>query len=210
MDKVLSDAETFGIFPVPIYSTTLKQLDYDEVMRVVDATGGWKENEGKNFISSDKSILHHWHLKDLLEEATAHLDNFLHEVMRIDTKFQVTQSWVNTNPHGTRHMEHTHRNSIWNCVMFLCDHSTPMTFRDPNPWKDMYDFSHETIDSNWANSNLSHILPEFGKFVIFPHYLHHSVGVNNTNEDRVSLAFNTWFKEPFGSKEKLTLTGVVQ
>lgn len=210
MDITLNPAEASGLFAVPIYTTKLKTLNYDDIMSVVDETGGWSENDGKNFISMNKSILHEEKLKPLFDEAMAHLDNFLHEVIRIDTKFQMTQSWVNKNPKGTRHMEHTHRNSIWNCVMFLGDHSTPMTFRDPNPWKDMWDFSEQTIDSNWANGNLAHIYPEHGKFIIFPHYLHHSVGENMQDKERVSLAFNTWFKDSFGSKNKLTLTGGVQ
>jgi uncharacterized protein (TIGR02466 family) len=209
MGNDLNPAEAFGIFPVPVYSTKLKTLDYEMVMSAVDENGGWHRNEGGNLISKNKSVLHIPKLKPLLDEAKAHLDNFLHEVMRIDVDFQVTQSWVNRNAKGTRHMEHTHRNSVWNCVMFLTDHDTPMTFRDPNPWKDLWDFSDQTIDYNWANSNLSHVRPEYGKFIIFPHYLHHSVGVNTQDKERASLAFNTWFKDEFGSREKLTLTGAV-
>lgn len=206
MDSNINQGEAFGIFPIPMYSTTLKTLDYFTVMEAVDAVGGWSRNDGGNSISKDKYILNHPSLSALREECEAHLDKFLTEVMSLDAKFKITQSWVNRNPKGTHHREHTHRNSVWNCVMFLKDHPTPMTFRDPNPWKDMWDFEPQTKESNWANSNINHIYPEFGKLLIFPHYLHHSVGENMYEGERVSLAFNTWFDSDFGSEAKLTAT----
>ena len=42
---------------------------------------------------------------------------------------------------------------------------------------------------------------------MFPHYLHHSVPVNQYDVDRYSLAFNTWFGEPFGDVGRLTYIG---
>jgi uncharacterized protein (TIGR02466 family) len=206
MDSNLNPSEAFGVFPTPMYSTTLKTLDYQEVIDAVEESGGFHKNDGGNKISANKYILNSPSLSSLFGEVSSHLNQFLSEVMRLKTQFNITQSWVNVNPRGTHHTEHTHRNSVWNCVMFLKDHPTPMTFRDPNPWRDIWDFSSQTVESNWANSNLNHIYPTKGKLIIFPYYLHHSVGVNEFEEERISLAFNTWFKDDFGSAERLTAT----
>jgi uncharacterized protein (TIGR02466 family) len=127
-------------------------------------------------------------------------------VMKLDVKFNITQSWINRNPRNTSHAEHTHRNSIWNCVIFLKDHDIPMEFRDPNPWKDLWDMDDQTQEASWANTNISKFYPEAGKMIIFPHYVHHSVGVNPYMDERMSLAFNTWFGSSFGNYGSLTLT----
>ena len=195
-----------GIFHIPIYTATLETLNYNDALTAIDNSGGWLNNDGGNYISTNKFILDEELLKPLKDEAVAHLNKFLTEVVKLNLKFHITQSWVNRNPKGTRHLEHTHRNSVWNCVIFLKDHPTPMSFRDPNPWKDFWDWSEETSEPNWANSNIVNIYPEVGKMIIFPHYLHHSVGENMYDVERVSLAFNTWFSEDFGSHNSLTLT----
>jgi uncharacterized protein (TIGR02466 family) len=208
VDQVKNTSEAFGIFPIPMYQAKVKSLNFFKVDEAVKATGGWQENDGKNFISKDKYILNHPHLDVLKAELQTHLKTFLEDTMRLTTRFNITQSWVNRNPKGTFHREHQHRNSIWNCVLFLKDHPTPMTFRDPNPWKDLWDFESQTLSSNWANGNVMKFYPEFGNLLIFPHYLHHSVEENVYEGDRYSLAFNTWFADDFGSEARLTATGV--
>lgn len=195
-----------GIFHIPIYTAKINSLDFDLVMEAIDDTHGWKPNDGYNLISENKFILDHEKLKPLKEELEYHLDRFLTEVIKLKLKFHITQSWVNRNPKGSHHVEHIHRNSVWNSVLFLNYHPTPMTFRDPNPWKDYYDFSNETTSVSWANANIEEVYPERGKMIIFPHYLYHAVGENPIDMERYSLAFNTWFSEEFGSPESLTLT----
>jgi len=202
----LQPSESFGLFAVPIYKTTLTKAVFNDIIEAVE-TSGWHEGTEKNFISKDKFILNHPKLEDLREEVKMHLDNMMVNSWKTKIKMTITQSWANKNPKGTSHVEHTHRNSIWNGVIFLKDHPTPMTFRDPNPWKDLWDMEQETTESNWANSNLAHITPREGMLVMFPHYLHHSVGVNQYEDTRYSLAFNTWFGQSFGSVGKLTYIG---
>ena len=202
----MDNGNATGIFHIPIYTAKLETINYNDIMVSIEESGGWGRNDGGNFISVNKWILDEGNLAPLRGECEHHLNRFLTEVVKLKLKFSITQSWVNRNPKGSSHVEHTHRNSIWNCVMFLKDHPTPMIFRDPNPWKDFWDWDNETIEPNWANSNIVNIYPEFGKIVFFPHYLHHRVDTNMYDVERVSLAFNTWFDGDFGGESKLTST----
>ena len=43
-----------------------------------------------------------------------------------------------------------------------------------------------------------------GELILFPSNLQHSVPANQSDEDRISLSFNTWIKGDIGDKEKLT------
>jgi uncharacterized protein (TIGR02466 family) len=197
----MDNGSATGIFHIPIYEAKIESFNFDVIVNSVDK---WMPNDGGNSISKDKRILHHPKLAPMKEELEYHLDRFLTEVVKLNLKFHITQSWVNRNPYGSWHVDHIHRNSVWNAVMFMNYHPTPMVFRDPNPWKDYYDFSNETTEANWANSNKVSIYPEAGKLIIFPHYLYHGVDKNPIEEERYSLAFNTWFSENFGSEDALT------
>jgi uncharacterized protein (TIGR02466 family) len=197
----MDNGNATGIFHIPLYDAKIESFDFDTVVNAVDE---WQPNDGGNSISKDKYILNHPDLKEVKEECEYHLNRFLTNVVKINLKFHITQSWVNKNQKGSWHAEHIHRNSVWNAVMFMNYHPTPMQFRDPNPWKDYYDFSEEIIESNWANSNIADVYPEVGKLIIFPHYLYHGVGKNPIDEERYSLAFNTWFSQDFGKEQSLT------
>ena len=202
---VKASAEAFGLFPVPCYKVVLEQCNLEEIKEVVGTN--WHEGDEHNFMSHDKFILQDERLSHLKEEIKMHLDEMMFKYWKTNVRMSLTQSWVNKNPKGTSHVEHTHRNSIWNGVIFLNDHPTPMKFRDPNPWKDLWDMASDVTESNWSNGNIANIYPTENTLIMFPHYLHHSVPVNNYEVDRYSLAFNTWFGEPFGDVERLTYIG---
>ena len=203
----LQPAEAFGLFAVPIYKTKLTSASLQDIIDAVDNTGGWHEGTEKNFISKDKFLLNHPSLKNFKDEIKSHLNNMMLNHWKTNIQMTITQSWANKTPKGTSHVEHTHRNSIWNGVVFLKDHPTPMKFRDPNPWKDLWDVQDEVSESNWANGNIANIEPKEGMLIMFPHYLHHSVPVNKYDDTRYSLAFNTWFGQSFGSIGRLTYIG---
>ena len=52
-------------------------------------------------------------------------------------------------------------------------------------------YFHPKVENpNNLNTNIVSIKPEEGLLVLFPSYLHHSVDVNRSNEDRIVISFN--------------------
>ena len=45
---------------------------------------------------------------------------------------------------------------------------------------------------------------KMGELIIFPSSLTHSVRANQSDEERISLSFNTWAKGSLGSERELT------
>ena len=59
-----------------------------------------------------------------------------------------------------------------------------------------YFFDNKDVDSfTEHNSTLWKISAKTNKLIIFPSWLEHGVEPNMSNEDRISLSFNTIFKE---------------
>ena len=48
----------------------------------------------------------------------------------------------------------------------------------------------KTTKINELNNDEYTIIPREGLLVLFPSYLHHSVGINGSNEDRIIISFN--------------------
>ena len=57
---------------------------------------------------------------------------------------------------------------------------------------------------NNFNSEIFLLQLNAGELIIFPSNLSHSVPPNNSDEERISLSFNTWIKGNIGSIKNLT------
>ena len=54
-------------------------------------------------------------------------------------------------------------------------------------------------------NSAKYMLPlKMGELILFPSNLQHSVPINNSDEERISLSFNTWAKGNLGNEKHLT------
>ena len=62
-----------------------------------------------------------------------------------------------------------------------------------------------SIENFNHNNSSTFMLPmKMGELIIFPSSLTHSVPANQSDEERISLSFNTWAKGSLGSERELT------
>jgi uncharacterized protein (TIGR02466 family) len=105
--------------------------------------------------------------------------------------------WININPTGGSNKPHTHPGSVFSGVLYLQTPGNCGNLNFPHPNKNhSYHFNQDTIEelSSRTYLNFYHI-PNVGKLVMFPSSVEHYVEGNCSNIDRVSIAFNTKFKE---------------
>ena len=140
---------------------------------------------------------HDMHLRPEFAELTGVLRNAIKgalEFLQVDYRdFAITGCWANFNPAGGLNSAHTHPNNYLSGVYYV---RTPagvdsIEFTDPRP------AAVATLararQLNRFNGNRMTVQVKPGRLILFPSWLSHSVPVNRTDEERISIAFNAMF-----------------
>ena len=101
--------------------------------------------------------------------------------------------WINVNPKGGLNNLHSHPNSHWSGVLYVQKPSEVEGFSGMiefvNPNQEGRELA--KILPKMGFDNMVRIRPRTGQLVIFPSYLLHSVYPNKSNQDRITIAFNS-------------------
>ena len=101
--------------------------------------------------------------------------------------------WININPKGGSNILHSHPNSHWSGVLYIQQPSEVEGFSGMiefvNPNQEGRELA--KILPKMGFDNMIRIRPKTGQIVIFPSYLLHSVYPNNSDQDRITIAFNS-------------------
>lgn len=114
-------------------------------------------------------------------------------------EIQITGCWANISAVGAAHKPHTHPNNFLSGVYYLQADAgaTHITFDDPRPQTNI--MSPVTREITAENAGQIHLGIQAGMLVMFPAWLAHSVPVNSSDRERISVAFNVMFKR-FGEE----------
>ena len=201
--------EIIPIFPVTVSRSSIPTgKEFKELRKKVYEL---KNNVG-NLGSVDSYILEDPQFSTVKKGLEERVNEHLREVYNPATydvedplSLYITQSWVNITKESEFHHRHSHPNSVLSGVVYLQVAPTD-SIRFFKPYKDLIiDFDREVYDllnsSNWVFSGF-----EAGDLMVFPSTLEHEVPdrVNQASEDRISLAFNTFFKGEVGNTDMYT------
>ena len=199
--------ELLQLFPIPVMICPYP-VDYTKELDWIRNQETRKENRGENTNihynrqSEDTFVLDKPELANIRAFIEAKLHKFVTEIMASTDKLVITQSWLNKNKKGESHQEHVHPNSMVSGVWYPQIHESlpPIQFRHRN----QRDISLQTEKYNTFNSATFMLPMKRGELILFPSNLTHSVPVNNTEEERISLSFNSWPKGNMGDIKSLT------
>jgi len=202
--------ELLQLFPIPVMICPYP-LDYSKELEWIKNCQTRKENKGEqlgggythyNRQSEDTFVLDKPELASIRAFIEAKLHKFVTEILASDDKLVITQSWLNKNKKGESHHEHVHPNSMVSGVWYPQIHEElpPIQFRS----RHQRDVSLQTKKYNTFNSATFMLPMKRGELILFPSNLQHSVPVNNSEEERISLSFNSWPKGNMGDKKSLT------
>ncbi len=152
--------------------------------------------------SEDTFILDKPELSRVRQFIEFKLKEFVVNIMGSDSEMVITQSWLNRNSKGESHHEHKHPNSMISGVWYpqINEDLPPIQFRT----REQRDVSLPTKQYNMFNSATFLLPMRRGELILFQSNLQHSVPINESNEERISLSFNTWAKGSLGSERSLT------
>ena len=143
-------------------------------------------------------------LKTFFEEAIKTYVDTFNPTNSIE--FYITQSWLNITEKNQYHHRHIHPNSIISGVFYLsCIDNDKIQFHMHE--HQAMNFLLNVFDIENYNENNSHTVwywVEPLDLVLFPSHLIHDVPINETDQQRMSLSFNTYFRGEIGSKDQLT------
>ncbi len=196
MNDRVSELKLF--FPTPIWITNIKNYQDTNKIMLEYITNIKKNDE----IGVQRSNLKGWHSPDFnlnqnepkkfVNMISKSISEFLVD-MGWDIKKQqvkITAMWSIVNPPGSSNQRHIHGNNFISAAYYAKVHknSGNIIFHDPRSEPVFY---HPIVDKpNNLNTNVVSIEPQEGMLVLFPSYLHHSVDINQSEEDRIIISFN--------------------
>ena len=207
--KTQSGDELMQLFPTPVLICPYP-VDYTKELEWINNQECRKENQGGdagniqhyNRQSEDTFVLDRPELSNIRAFIEAKLHEFVTKIYASTDKLVITQSWLNKSKKGESHHEHVHPNSMISGVWYPQIHESlpPIQFRS----RHQRDVSLQTEKYNTFNSATFMLPMKRGELILFPSNLTHSVPVNNSEEERISLSFNSWPKGNMGDIKSLT------
>ena len=130
-------------------------------------------------------------MEHLKEEFKQHVDVYVKEIMKVSWDLYLTNSWLNVTKPADYHMIHNHNNSVVSGVLYIkSSYIQPtISFNRMDP---PYMLVAEPEEFTPFNSMEWTVPVEDGDIILFPSKLFHYVKPNESDKDRISLAFNTF------------------
>ena len=193
--------ELLQLFPTPLLIVPYEQ-SIDKELAYLKTISYREQKANGNFRSDDSYLLRNEEFKDVKNFLVEAVNKFTTDVLQSKQRLVITQCWANRNPKGSKHHEHVHPNSIISGVMYfqINEKLPPISFS-----KDRQDGMKLNPEKyNHVNSE-SFMLPcKPGELILFPSSLKHSVPINQGDEDRISVSFNTFCIDVIGAEQSLT------
>ena len=151
--------------------------------RVLSNYGGWQSQDLEN---------EDLELKQLTTEILPRVNTLLKEFKLVNNAY-IENMWVNINQKHDFNKLHQHSNSILSGVFYVSapNNCGKIFFKNPNPLVKHYINSKFILEHNHLTSGDWWFQPQDGMILIFPSWLEHFVLPNESDSDRISIAFNT-------------------
>lgn len=192
------EAEILPLFSFPVYSINLEKfqtaddlLDLDNTVTVENTQ--WLKNHD-NMVSVDNHWLESIKDKKLYSLIQHHVKQYFYGLMQATDKISIsiTESWLNNTAPGEQHHRHRHSNSIISGVYYFAvsPDSGNLIFSKT----DYQAIEFGILNSNIYNSKHWILTPKKHTLILFPSALEHKVTKNLSDQNRISLSFNTFIK----------------
>jgi uncharacterized protein (TIGR02466 family) len=135
------------------------------------------------------NIIEDMNLIVLRNEIYNHIINYMKSLNSTCTKqFRIASSWFTNTKPGEYTRIHNHRYADISGVYYLKTNTLDgsLTFVSPSPCLTSVIFAEIRDTVSYT--------PEEGKIILFPGWLYHVVGENDTDDTRISVSFNIYFE----------------
>ena len=197
-ENVIESSDVAPLFPTFVWKTQLRREVYERVNRdlrlaLSRLTAGMPPvNRGGKYQTGQ--TLHRLpefrEFSDILLGAGQGVMQFL---KMEHTPLIITGCWANISAPEATHKSHTHPNNYQSAVYYLQadEGARQISFDDPRPQTNV--MNPVVMETTAENAAQIHLGIQEGMLVMFPAWLQHSVPVNRSERDRISIASNLMF-----------------
>lgn len=193
-----------NFFPVPVMTVNMPDDMLDKSKSTAETyiqSKNWSQQRhfGRTITSyhSDTTINYAGHFDPRLAQFInlSAREYMNHTGFNPDSDLRI-ESWLNLNLPDTHHGRHEHFGCFISGVLWLVtpENSGNFTIFDPISTRaqNNVQYNFARIPNNEYNRNIHSIVPSEGKLIMFPSWLQHQVESNESNDARISIAFNIW------------------
>jgi uncharacterized protein (TIGR02466 family) len=193
-------AEIIPIFPIAVYRIKLRSLTSSEDAVIKNSVVSDKSLGNKTSLRSD--LLEHESLKDLKRLFEDNVRVYAEKIIKTDCQLYITNSWKNENHFKEPHSLHNHTNSIISGCYYI-DVETSENSISFDRMSLPFTMNFKSKSYTEFNSTEWTVPIENNMLLLFPSSLFHQVRINQTNNIRRSIAFNTFVKGGFDTETQL-------
>ena len=185
------------IFPTAIFRNRLDIKLTDEEVNIISSIKTFDQALG-NELSYDGWVLEQLGLERLKQICLDNVHLYAKEIMQVDNEMYITNSWLNITDKDRQHILHCHTNSIISGVFYVkaSDSQPSISFNRMSP---PFLLNLKSKEYNQYNSIEWSVPVEDNMLIIFPSSCYHYVQPNETNNKRISIAFNTFIRGQLGA-----------
>lgn len=188
---------------VPLFSVPILyvfETGYQLTEKETVAIKSLKETDHANNLSEDRYVLENQALENLKVFLQNMINEYSKDVCGVTDNFYITNSWSAKNSTGVDHPRHNHPNSIFSGVFYVQaeEFTAPLTLHHKTPIFKKFELEYHYSTYNVFNSNDWTFPVKSGSLIIFPSWVEHSSSLNESDEDRIIIGFNTFVKGKFG------------
>ena len=190
---VKGDDTILHVFPTTMFVSKYPD-PYDEEFEYIEKLPFRQEGSyNGNCKTEDSYILEHKELSKIKTWIKEKIKKYAKDVISTETDLIITNSWANRNEPGAGHPTHHHQNSIISGIFYLnVTSSMPPTqfYNRYLPMIQLQRFTHNSMNAEYVDAPMTN-----GDLIMFPSDIMHSVNINQQNDIRYTLSFNTFAKE---------------
>jgi uncharacterized protein (TIGR02466 family) len=197
-------SQVINLCSVPVYVDSLPnehRFTRSEIDILKNIQMNKQYGEDGNYLSEDIHILQKYSLTRIYDLCDHYVNHYVKNILSIDAKFTMFKSWLSMNETGTKHLAHSHRNTMISCIMYFDEYMSdqamaPINFGQPglDSIFKTFQFHFKTLKTSQYNSSLAKVIPKTGTVIVFPGWIQHETDEAQSNIKRYCLGTNYFFE----------------
>jgi hypothetical protein len=194
---------TIDLYSVPVFVADLahnEKFTRDEVEFLKSLKLEKQYGSDGNYLSDESHVLKHSSMSRIHQVCDRYVKNYTENILGITDEFRMFRSWLSMNTQGTRHLPHSHRNTMISCILyfdeFLSDQPlAPISFGQSGldqVFKN-FQFQFNVRQRNQYNNGSLTIFPKTNTIIVFPGWIQHETEEAKSTVKRYCLGTNYFF-----------------
>lgn len=199
-DKWMEGSDVLSIFPTCVWKVQLtsayhKSINSTILRTINDIKPDWAEIPPGGSWQSGQDLHHREQLVDLVSCIHKTAQTVLRFLKVGDNAIEITSCWENINASGAAHAIHSHPNNFLSGTYYVRTHrgADSINFHDPRPQTGI--IRPPVTELTSQNTDQAVVTVSDGMLLMFPSYLAHSVGPNESGKLKTSISFNMMFSQ---------------